>query len=109
MKLFAKSKETDFKFNEPENTACFVCDHVMNLERPILYATHDFDEGEWQFLCGQTDHTTKSIRIISLKNAAKIDNSINDLFEMPIGVGAERKSIESEWKPFKLRKDNSDN
>jgi hypothetical protein len=91
-KLFAKNRKTDFKFKEPENTACFVCDHVMNMERPILLVTHDFEDGSWQFLCGQTDHSEGNIRIISLKNATKIDNSINELLEMPIGVGAARKS-----------------
>ena len=104
-KLFAKNRKTDFKFKEPENTACLVCDHVMNLKRPILFVTHDFEDESWQFLCGETDHSEGNIRIISLKNATKIDNSINELFEMPIGVGAERKDSLSKWIPFKLKKE----
>jgi hypothetical protein len=99
--LFKKKEKDNYKFNEPENTACFTCDHVLNRERPILYVSHDKD-GEWQFLCGESDHTEANGKIISLKNATEIDTSINDLFEMPLGVGAERDSIEGKWEPFKL-------
>jgi len=89
-----------YKFLEPQNTACFVCDHVMNKLRPILYVTHE-DE-DWQFLCGHNDHTDSNIKIISLKQATEIDPSINDLYDMPLGIGADRKSIKDKWEPFRL-------
>lgn len=90
-----------YKFNAPENTACFVCDHVFARKRPILYVTHD-EDGYWQFLCGHTDHTEASIKIISLGQAARIDGSINDLHEMPYSQGAERELPGNEWKRFHL-------
>lgn len=93
-----------FKFHESENTACFVCDHVMHKKRPILYATHEDEDGAWQFLCGFKDHTNSNIKIISLKQATEIDASINDLYEMPQGVGAERRSIHNKWVPFKIKR-----
>jgi len=93
-----------FKFRESANTACFVCDHIMHKKRPILYATHEADDGAWQFLCGFKDHTNSNIKIISLKQATEIDPSINDLYDMPLGVGAERKSTQSKWVPFKIKR-----
>jgi hypothetical protein len=99
--FFKKKSNTDFKFTEPENTACIVCDHVLNRHRPILYASHDSDDGSWQFLCGQDDHTPSNAKVISLKNATMIDPSINDLYEMPLGVGAERENIHAQWIPFR--------
>jgi hypothetical protein len=96
--------ENNFKFKEPETTACFVCDHVMNRIRPILLVTHDEDDEYeyWQFLCGESDHDESNIKIISIKQATDIDPSINDLYEMPVGVSADRKSITDQWEPFTI-------
>lgn len=99
--LFKKKNSSFFKFNEPENTGCFVCDHVLSRQRPILYALHDRDDSSWQFMCGQNDHTEGNAKLISLKQATEIDDSINDLYEMPLGVGAERKTTTSKWVPFR--------
>jgi hypothetical protein len=97
-----ESKKLVYKFKAPENTSCFVCDHVLSKERLILYAAHDSD-GDWQFLCGQNDHTEKNAKIISLKQVTELDQTVNDLYEMPIKVGAERKSLKDKWKPFRLQ------
>lgn len=97
----SNSGKNEFKFKEPENTACFTCDHVLNRERPILYASHDI-EGDWQFLCGQEDHTEENAKIISLKQTTDLDSTINELYEMPLGFGADRKTVKDKWTPFKL-------
>jgi hypothetical protein len=99
--LFKKKQTTAFKFTESENTACFTCDHILSRERPILYASHDAEDGTWQFMCGQEDHTETNAKIISLKQAVEIDETINDLYEMPLGVGAERETKTSKWIPFR--------
>lgn len=105
--LFGQKKKTekmiDYKFKEPENTACFVCDHVLSKQRPILYVVHDKEDSSWQFLCGQNDHTEANAKIISLKEATEIDETINDLYEMPLGIGAERENEKAKWIPFRLQ------
>ncbi len=98
-KLFRN--KTTFRFNEKENVACIVCNHVLNNERDILLVTHDLDDGQWGFLCGQDDHMINNYKIISLKEVLDIDKSINEIYDMPLGYGAERKSKNSSWKPFK--------
>lgn len=104
--LFGQKKKeatkNQYKFKDSENTACIVCNHVLNKERPILYAAHD-GEADWQFLCGQDDHTEENAKIISLKQVTELDQTVNDLYEMPIKVGAERKSVKDKWQPFKLQ------
>ena len=80
----------------------FSCTHVTEGKQPILYVTHDGD-GFWQFLCGQNDHTKENARVISLKTAVEFDTSLNELFEMPLKVGAERSKIGGKWKPFSLK------
>lgn len=104
--LFKKNngKTSNYKFQDPENTACFVCDHVLNRQRPILHVIHE-EDGYWQFLCGHDGHDESNAKIISLKQATEIDNTINDLYEMPLGVGADRKSTNDKWEPYKLPAD----
>ena len=94
--------KSDFKFNETKNTACFVCNHVLEKKRPILFVSHDKEDGSWQFLCGENDHTDENIRIISLEEATILDSTLNDLYEMPEGIGAEREKVGMKWKPFKI-------
>jgi len=91
-----------YKFNEPENTACFVCSHVLHHERPILQVTHDEEDGFWQFLCGRDDHNESNANIIALRQVVALDGSVNDLAEMPLGIGAGRETETSIWEYFKL-------
>ena len=100
--LFGQGKnKTEFKFSDEENKAVFTCNHILDNKSPILYVEHDSD-GDWQFLCGQSEHTEENAKIISLKQAVEIDKTLNELYEMPIGIGAERNEIGEKWKPFKL-------
>ena len=97
-----ESTKNHYKFKDSENTACIVCNHVLSKERPILHVAHD-GEADWQFLCGQDDHTEENAKIISLKQVTELDQTVNDLYEMPIKVGAERKTAKDKWQPFKLQ------
>lgn len=95
-------KKRRYNFSDPENTACMTCSHVLNQKLPILYVTHDEDDGMWQFLCGAEEHTPEHAKVIGLGEAVGLDQSLNELNEMPLGVGAERKSTNDKWQPFKL-------
>jgi len=99
--IFKKTEKAEYKFSDPENTLCFTCNHVVIDKKPILYASHD-NEGDWQFLCGQENHSEQNAKIISLKEVTELDQTINDLFEMPTGIGAERETINDKWMPFRL-------
>jgi hypothetical protein len=56
----------------------------MNRKRPILHATHEAEDGAWQFLCGYTAHDDLNLKIISIEQGTDIGPSINDLYEMPL-------------------------
>jgi hypothetical protein len=105
--LFGQKKDNNLKhsysFAEPENTACIVCSHVLTKQRPILFASHDKDDGTWQFLCGQGDHTESDAKLISLKQATGIDPSINALKLLPLGFGAAREGIKQPWTFFPMK------
>lgn len=102
-RLFGKSKR--FEFARPETTACLVCRHVLEQDAPILYVTHDADDGTWQFLCGETNHASDDAKFIALVEAVRIDPSLNELHDMPLGMGAERASAGARWIPFRMDSD----
>jgi hypothetical protein len=71
----------------------------MNKERPILYVSHDAEDGFWQFLCGENDHhTDDSYKLISLEEATIIDATINDVYNIPIGSSIHRATEIDKWK-----------
>ena len=81
--------------------ACIVCDHVINENRDIHLVTHDLDDDQWGFLCGKDDHQIENYKLISLKQVTDIDQSVNELYNLPLGYGADRESITSTWNLFK--------
>lgn len=86
----------DFPFGDASNTAIFTCCHVIENNEPILYVSHDEDDGTWQFLCGKK-HEENEARIVSLHSIYLKDKSVGTLAEMPCGCCAERKDKNAEW------------
>ena len=62
---------------------------------------HDRD-GDWHFLCNNEPYSPSEKMLISLEQAIEIDSSLNDLYEMPIGVGAWRDAKGEAWKVFRM-------
>ena len=86
----------DSPFYDAPNTATIICCHIIDDGKPILYVSHDEDDGMWQFLCGST-HDTDEARLVSLKEAFDLDNSVGVLKDMPCGYYAERKTQNDNW------------
>ena len=86
----------DFPFYDAPNTATIICCHIIDNGKPILYVSHDEDDGTWKFLCGST-HDIDEARMISLKEAFDLDNSVGVLKDMPCGYYAERNTQNDNW------------
>ena len=86
----------DYLFYDAPNTAAIVCCHIIDDGKPVLYVSHDEDDGMWQFLCGST-HETDEARLVSLKSVFDLDNSVGELSDMPCGYCAERKTENDNW------------
>ena len=85
-----------FPFDDAPNTATIVCRHIFNGENPILYVSHDEDDGMWQFLCGNT-HKSEEAKVVSLKEVFELDNSVEEVADMPCGYYAIREKAEDSW------------
>lgn len=72
-----------FPFYDSPDTAAIICCHIMENQTPILYVSHDEDDGMWQFLCGEA-HGIDDAKLVSLKWVFDLDNSVSALKDMPI-------------------------
>lgn len=80
-------------FVDPENVAVITLEKIIKRESPILYVTHDEDDGMWQFLDGDEEE----VRLLSLKQIISIDPSLIQLSDLPLGWNAWRDNKDREW------------
>lgn len=87
----------EYPFNDAPNTAAIICCYILEREAPILYVSHDEEDGMWQFLCGKV-HEADEARLVSLNEVFEIDSSIGVLKDMPCGYYAERDTQGDDWR-----------
>ena len=80
---------------EPSNLGVIVCNHIFRDERPILYVSRP--EGEWQFMCGEGDHTASDGHLVGVGHLTDRDPSLNELIDLQPDYEADRKSIDDPW------------
>jgi hypothetical protein len=71
---------------------------VMEDGWPILLVTHDADDGAWQFVNGRGDtDTTDSAMVVAIEVVLRVDPSLVELADLPLGWHAWRQSAGDEW------------
>jgi hypothetical protein len=83
------------QFEDPR-LGVYCCAHVLRHERPILLVTHEAD-GDWQFLCGGTDHDGEGPHHVHLHHVLDADPALHDLADLRRGWDAERPDTTSGW------------
>jgi hypothetical protein len=80
----------------PDDLGVYLCDHVFDNTRPILYVSRS--DGDWQFLCGG-DHPAGAVpRVVGLAHILGRDPSIRELESLPDDWEAERMVVGGPWK-----------
>lgn len=64
---------------------------------PILVVAHDADDGGWQFLCGTTGDPSDG-RIVHLHEIERMDPTVGELADLPLGWMAFRTTVGGAWK-----------
>lgn len=85
-----------WKFSDVENTAVFTTRQVLNENLPILYVSHYEDDGVWQFHHGDNVDIEDAM-IVSLSKMVDLDDTLNQLFGLPLGWIATRNVINDFW------------
>ncbi len=88
-----------FAFKDAPETACIVCQHVLDGKNPITFISHDKEDRMWQFLCSE-DHILEDVRLISQAEAFQIDESIGQVADLPRGFVIERTEAKGRWKVY---------
>src|SRR5687767_13164836 len=90
-------KRGDWLFDEAKNAAVITTRQIVNGGQPILFVSHDVDDGSWQFLAGGTPSAADAM-LVALHEIVELDPSVRELADLPCGWIAERESLEAPWK-----------
>ena len=85
------------RFSDAPNTATIICKHCVRSGLPILFVSHDEDDGAWQFLCNVHDHDEETIAVVALHHVVEIDPSVTEVADLPLGHVAERPNVGQPW------------
>ncbi len=93
--------EEEWPFDEEYNLAVITTRQITQERQPILYVTHDEDDGGWQFHDGGTPGM-EDAQIVSLHFITKIDPAVKELADLPLGWTAWRTEKGAVWQraPF---------
>ena len=83
-------------FADAPNLAVVTQVQVLRHGMPVLYVTHDVDDGGWQFLTGEAVDVADSM-IAGLEEMVRHDPSLVTLADLPIGWCAWREGRDAEW------------
>ena len=92
---------TTWPFSDPPNVAVFTSKKIMDHGDWIERATHDEDDGAWQFH-PQSGTTESEALVVSLKSITEMDPSVLSLADLPLGWCAWRKAKNEPWHREKL-------
>lgn len=87
-----------WKFDDGPDTAS-IFSHFVLEGAPITLVTHDYD-GWWQFH-GDQASSIEDAEIRCLSCALELDDSLEELGDLPYGWAAERKSPKHKWRRYK--------
>lgn len=80
---------------DPPNVAVITTNQVLQ-GNPILYVSHDKDDGCWQFHTGKIVSENYA-KLVSLQRIVEIDSSVEYLADLPLGWIATRKNMADNW------------
>lgn len=90
----------DWPFDEPKNVVSFTSRQVIREEQPILWVSHDADDGAWQFHTGGIVSVADAM-IVLLQNIVNRDPTVSELADLPLGWVAERGAVGAPWRRSK--------
>ena len=79
---------------EPDNLGVYVCPHVFEDTRPILYVCRA--DGDWQFLCGGDDHDDEC-HLVGVGHLTERDPTLNELAGLKPNWEVEREGVDAKW------------
>lgn len=85
-----------WKSLNPEKVSVFAVEEVLSGKSPVLYVCHEVSDGMWHF-SGAGEVTGETLRLVYLADVVKLDASLDELADLPLGWFAERETREAPW------------
>jgi|SRR5262245_46705987 len=95
--VLAPEAHEGWRFADAPNTAVFSTKGVTQGREPILFVTHDAEDGEWQFL-GARGAAEDEASLVALSTIVKLDRTVAELADLPLGFVARRDSASAPWR-----------
>lgn len=89
-------RENDWVFQDEYDTAVLTTKAVVRGSSPIRYASHDADDGMWQFHDG-SNAKEEDAMIVSLGEIASMDPTLEFVADLPLGWSACRQDKGEVW------------
>ena len=83
-------------FADPNDLAVYTLKRIIRGESPVLFVSHDEEDGAWQFLDG-VEADVSEAAIVSLLNIVELDPSLLALADLPLGWSAQRSGPDEAW------------
>ena len=97
LRLAEMSQSSPWPFADKPNVAVFTTKGVVSGHDPILFVSHDAEDGAWQFHgAGETAEDDASI--VALSTILRRDATIAELADLPFGWTARRESADAPWR-----------
>ncbi len=81
----------------PYETKTYVCTHVFEQIRPVLYVTRP--EGDWCLLCGaEHPDDASAYKVVGLGHIVGADPSLADVLNLRANEEAERDAVGALWR-----------
>jgi hypothetical protein len=91
-------------FKDSMNTAVFTTKFVILDNKDITLVRHDADDGAWTFFSNDKYEDYKDVaKIVGLGQIIKIDSSVLEIADLPLGYYASRNSKQDNWKVEQLK------
>ena len=89
--------QDQWPFDDPKNVVVITLKSIVKGGKPILHVAHDADDGTWQFLDGSTV-SEENASVVSLEEIARIDPTVMELADLPLGWYADRSAAKEPWR-----------
>jgi hypothetical protein len=90
-------------FKAPKDTLVFTTKFVMHEQKLITYVAHDKEDGGWQFLSDdEIPNMQDSAMLVTLAQIIKVDPTLLEVSDLPLGYCAIRAALGDSWKIEKI-------
>lgn len=93
---FWAATDPNWKFKDGPHTGVFVSTSVHQRTEDITFASHDLEDGAWQFL-GDSMSDGVSAQLVCFHHIIDNDPTVAELSDLPLGWYAERESVGAPW------------